>query len=504
MKKTFLLLLMTLVMSMGSLKAQADYIIVMDNSGSITNQSFDQMKVSAKKLIESILLCSPKNRVAVVHYGTGIHNAANPTLIPRIYIESDFTSDIAVAQNFSRKLNVGDHLHEALGLIGNALDHVNNTSIVSPQKTLTRDGKFFKIIVFTDASRGGGDLTSGSYLVNYNNPTYGYPDAFKNVTLFKKFREAKFTMIHVAQDSYSREAAASIASQGGYYSGPVESNVDDPDYGALPRMYFEKMDFNLTDDEIAQITQNVCESYTGLRFWFERSGCGLLQGGGTQGIHGNFVIPPGGSFIEFKLSIKNIVTGEEYPVDINATVIGNDFYTVAPGIPTSAFHIPSNISGKYIFVLQMVFEVGGNYYTSSSLNNWTFFGYDIDFDCTYTKTASTTQTVKKKITVEKHENYTVDRNADPNHYRKKINTEKSEKFHITPNPVNDRVKIILKKDIESGIIQITDMNGNEIYEDSFRKQKEITIDMSTQKQGLYLIRITSGNNETYSGKIIKN
>jgi hypothetical protein len=84
------------------------------------------------KLMEQVLKCNRDNRVAVVHYGTDYMDMS-PSL-PRIYIESNFTNDLATAQTFSRRLKNGDHFHNAVNLIGSALDHYPDPDIVSPQK----------------------------------------------------------------------------------------------------------------------------------------------------------------------------------------------------------------------------------------------------------------------------------------------------------------------------------------------------------------------------------
>ena len=63
---------MAFFMSWGSLKAQGlDYIFMLDNGSSITAAEYANMKRGAIKLMEELLACNNKNRVAVVQYGTG-------------------------------------------------------------------------------------------------------------------------------------------------------------------------------------------------------------------------------------------------------------------------------------------------------------------------------------------------------------------------------------------------------------------------------------------------
>jgi hypothetical protein len=97
-----------------------DVIIVLDNSGSVS--SFDEwpdMEVSVKAIIDEVLL-DPNSRVAVVHYATegGWADVADS----KIWIESDFTTDAALAKSFIRRYNANDFLSETFSIIGDALD----------------------------------------------------------------------------------------------------------------------------------------------------------------------------------------------------------------------------------------------------------------------------------------------------------------------------------------------------------------------------------------------
>ena len=60
-----------------------------------------------------------------------------------IFIESDFTNNLTTAQNFQRRLNGSDVFYNATLLIGNALDNVANSNIVSPQIQLNRNPSTF-------------------------------------------------------------------------------------------------------------------------------------------------------------------------------------------------------------------------------------------------------------------------------------------------------------------------------------------------------------------------
>jgi len=498
MKKIFLLMVMAFLTSVNVLNAQTptDFIICIDNSGSISAQRYNEISVSAKKLIESILACNPKNRVAVTHYGTGLYVQSNATYNPRIYIESDFTNNLVTAQNFTRRLDVGDHFHEALGLIGMALDSNFSADIVSPQTTLNKNPDAnLAVILFTDGQRSAGDLVSGSYLVNYYDPTLADPGAFKNVSVFKKERKARFAVVHISPDSYSTEAAASIASAGGSYTGAVESNTDDIDFGILPRLYFGKSDFLLDTNEILEITKNVCDNSGGgsLEMFYEPNGCGGLDS--VQSVFGSYNLPLGANFISLKLFIVSLTTGDMYPVSYSPTYPSpTQFWQWM--YPADFSSVPASaMVGKFKFLLMLTYEVGPTTYHTSSWNNYNFIGYDINFDSCSKVAPQQTPKYKKE--------YRVDKNADPNNFKKNLIAESAPQFKITPNPTNGIFKVILNKDLENGSMQITDLLGNVVYNKTHTNSKEINVDISAQKEGIYLIKIVSDKNKIFTEKIIK-
>jgi hypothetical protein len=158
MRKTFLFFFMALMMSWNSLKAQADYIIMLDNGSSVSNDEYANMKRGATKLMEELLACNTQNRVAVVQYGTGKYGDTSGTGKSLIYIESDFTNDYFTVQNFERRLDFGHLFNESLGLIADALNGAGTPEIISPQTTLS-NGQPLKFVVFTDAKEIQVELT---------------------------------------------------------------------------------------------------------------------------------------------------------------------------------------------------------------------------------------------------------------------------------------------------------------------------------------------------------
>lgn len=474
MKKTFLFFLFTFFVSWSSLKAQTDYIICLDNGSTVSNARFQEMRLTAAKLIERLMACHSKNRYAVVHYGAGLNNGPSIGLIPRIYIESDFINSSFPEPFLVRRLNYGQHFHEALGLIGNALDSSYNPEIVSPQTSLHKNGSSkLVMVVLTDGSRNNGDLSTGSYLVNYYDTGLNDPGAFKNVTDFKINRGAKFALIHISPNSQSSAAAASIASAGGSYTGGVESNVDDPDYSILPRLYYPRT-YSFVFDSVSEmpkfdeIVNNICTppSWGGtLKFYYEPNSCGMP---GDFNIYGEFSLPPGATVVYNKLVARDINTGADYGISTTPVITGNQvYYHFYP----SDINVPPGSTDKYKFIMTLQYSLAGSTLDAISWNNYPFFPYDLNLGTSCTKTAPESAISALKI---------------------------------TPNPTKGAFKIMLDKSISSGTLQVIDVSGTEIYKKYFVNQKEISVDISTHREGVYIVKITSDKNEVYTQKLIKN
>lgn len=234
---------------------QGDVIFMVDASSSIQdNPEYADMQNSIADIMDQVLECHPDNRVTVVQYAG---NSVGP--VPRIWIESNFTS---TAFTFVRKpfatMGIGDYAHECLGMIGNALDGVPNANILSPITTLTQTpGNSLVIFLFTDALRALGS----SYLVNFASPAVGTNGAFQNYRNFKTARGASFVVMIVPpnapQDVPAIQAAATIASGGGSYTGAVEGYPLDPDAAATSRRLVQG-GFALTPAELSIIIEDIC------------------------------------------------------------------------------------------------------------------------------------------------------------------------------------------------------------------------------------------------------
>ncbi len=242
---------------------KVDVVILMDQGSSIGTTDFAQMKSSVDGIIDRVLADNPQNRIAVVHYAG--KSTTPPT--PQLWIESDFSSDAAVAKNFQWRatstedpgtLHNGDEAHGAVGSLGRALDLVADTSIISPVKTLTRSpDRPLIIFLATDAKRGAGT----SWLVNPASSTVGTAAAFQNYNQFKSARAAQFVCWMVGGNAQDLAAAAAIASTGGSYAGSVEANPADPQGNAAsPRRLTATSGFSLTPSEMDAVAFQIYQA----------------------------------------------------------------------------------------------------------------------------------------------------------------------------------------------------------------------------------------------------
>ena len=547
---------------MNNVKAQgSDVIFCIDNSGSIDANEYAQMSNSVKALISNVLSCNPSNRVSVVQYGT--YFGLNAT-VPRIFIESNFTNNTVGAQNFIRRLNSGDHAHEALGLIGNALDNINNANIVSTQKTLTRTaGNSLVVFLFTDAFRGIGDIVNGSYLVNFNSPGISTNGAFQNYTNFKNNRGAKFLVVHVSADDpvASVKAASSIASRGGTYTGALETYPLDPDGNNLPRFYINNgASFTLTPTQINAVSTDICTiSIVGnITLNPVNENCPLFP----QPVSGSYSIPVGATASNITLQVLNS-SGMVVSTLTNPVVTGNTFTFSLNQIN---FGAANPITGNFEFRISATVTQGSSQtiLTSTSSNA----GPDVSFsNCSIccasccvdnqslsspvlanfvdTRQANLRIVATNTINVDAFASYhagdyvllkngfvalsgsrvyaynegctgtyllrgsTSDEGIIPDDVgNENFNpnmvkqTIVSNNIKFSPNPNNGFFKIFLPE-LKEGTIQILDLYGITVHKANFRDQKEIEVNMQDKAKGIYIVKVLAGD-QTYTEKIIKN
>jgi frataxin-like iron-binding protein CyaY len=79
---------------------------------------------------------------------------------------------------------------------------------------------------------------------------------------------------------------------------------------------------------------------------------------------------------------------------------------------------------------------------------------------------------------------------------------KTNVIYILPNPNNGIFKISLN-DVSDGTIQITDLFGFTIYKFDFKNQTEFEMNMQEKSKGIYIVKVTSGE-QVFTSKIIKN
>jgi hypothetical protein len=474
MKKTFLFFFMTFLMSWSHLKAQEprDYIIMLDNGPTTNQEQYTKMRLGAIKLIEQLLSCNTGNRVAVVQYGAGIEGNNTGVYKPLIYIESDFTKDHFTAQNFERRLNYGDFFDESLGLVDDALNGTPNTNIVSSQATLNTLQPL-NVIVLTDAERntGGININNSSLIIN-SDPNA--PSEFFNMLKFKNERDAKFTVIHVNAKPVNIQAAAAVASPNptGPYSGAIEWVSGNS--GGFPRMYYNRTNgFGLYDFEAyywKDMAEKICTAVKGeptVKFRYEPQTCGADY----ASFNGEYNLPSGTTLLDLKVDVVSLSTGQVYPIAASPTSIGSGFfhYDLQPSDLVVLKY--AGATGWHKFRVTLNFDNNGQVGSVYSWNNYPYFEYDINMECP---------------------------RSDKN-----ITSEKEKIFKLTPNPTNGLFKTILNKEVKSGSLEIRDLSGNMVYNRVLRGEKEVDVDLNSRKEGIYIVTVTTGENQTYSEKIIK-
>ncbi len=79
---------------------------------------------------------------------------------------------------------------------------------------------------------------------------------------------------------------------------------------------------------------------------------------------------------------------------------------------------------------------------------------------------------------------------------------KTNVIYVIPNPNNGIFKISLN-DVSEGTIQVTDLFGFTIYKSEFKNQTEFEMNMQEKPKGIYIVKVTSGE-QVFTSKIIKN
>ena len=241
------------------------FILIMDNSGSMSSTEFTQSK-GTMDAVSTAVLTDPDLgdvEVAIVQYGTN-----HDTQEHKYNVTVPFTSDVATSTNWSRHYGTGtsnprdfqDHLPASLARMrdenvyaaGGALDLKDATNV--------------QYVFFTDAWRnfnnsccselvGGARLSRGVDETNNGNfntdPGFGEFNRLKNGSVLINNAgvgiNGQFTVLNTNTDSSAQQAAAAIASPGGSWNGGVEENDGDPEGSQTKPRRFIQGSFSQTD-----------------------------------------------------------------------------------------------------------------------------------------------------------------------------------------------------------------------------------------------------------------
>lgn len=237
MKNLYLFILFLLISIKGLAQQGVDVIFMIDNSDSMSDLEFTQVKNTIQSLSTNIINCNPTNKICIVH------EDRLPVDGAIMYIESDFTNDLAVINNFGRRYRGNGSVFNGISNLHGPLVHNTYLSVHGTPWLNRTLGNNLVLYIFTDAGRNGD-------LVSLN---------FEGYTNFKKWYNAKIMMAHVPPSNVDLQAAAGITSKGGKYNGIVESYSTDPDgAGTTPRYLTNKTDFAFTPAEIESVSSDIC------------------------------------------------------------------------------------------------------------------------------------------------------------------------------------------------------------------------------------------------------
>lgn len=240
MRNVYIYLCLLMLMSTRGFGQGTDVIFLVDNSGSIVNTEFAEMKTSINAIMAQVLECNPLNRVTVVQYNnTGIN------------IHSDFVHQPIIFNRFYA--NGGGNIPAAVNRIASVLNGLPMMGITGVTNLHRTPGNSLAVYLFTDATRDG-DLLAGS-------PAVGDNAGFLAYINFKNNFGAKFIVTNTEGDDLvpgTKAASAGVASVGGTYTEDVESYSNDPDgQGVTPRLFLHSS-FNLSALEIDIVTDFIC------------------------------------------------------------------------------------------------------------------------------------------------------------------------------------------------------------------------------------------------------
>jgi hypothetical protein len=160
-----------------------------------------------------------------------------------------------------------------------------------------------------------------------------------------------------------------------------------------------------------------------------------------------------------------------YPIAVNPTIGGSGYFEYNVQLSDLAILKYENATGWHKYRVTLIYDNHGQIETVYSWNNYPFFDYDIAIECPRPSAVSASE--EEKI------------------------------FRLTPNPTNGLFKAVFTNEIKSGKLEVRDLAGNTVYNKVFRNEKEVSVDLSSRKEGVYIVNVTTDKNETHSEKIIK-
>ena len=200
-----------------------DVLFVMDNSGSIDGSEYSNMATSALAEINAISGVYTNSKFGVVHY-SGLCG-------DKISIEHDFspaTSISAINRQFSTVFpGYMDDLNESLDAVINALNGATDPDILAGSLTPDPLASLY-VVIFTDATPNVSSFPGGctnSALLPYT-----------NANILKNSFNANISVVHFVP-TYADAECAAIASEGGTWTGTVDTNPGDATNANSPRQY---------------------------------------------------------------------------------------------------------------------------------------------------------------------------------------------------------------------------------------------------------------------------
>src|SRR5699024_9281397 len=80
-----------------------------------------------------------------------------------------------------------------------------------------------------------------------------------------------------------------------------------------------------------------------------------------------------------------------------------------------------------------------------------------------------------------------------------LNSLNNQTMKVYPNPSQGSFKVSIDNmDINSGKIEVFDLNGRSIYQGAYKdfNSGEIQLDLSPEKSGMYILKLTGDNNKS--------